>query len=254
MFTDPTKVDMSEPSLKGWDVAYGFLHSLATDPLYDILIASREDAYFAWVLACVVPFSRVPLQNPSGNLKKNPPAATLAAREGIKAPNKVTEVITAAVRHREEIIDLKNAIVSGSGRMHQRDYLGMSIRTWEGRAQHWRLQVLFAMLEEVMSQAQAIPQDGPVSAALDTIRANWQAFVEHLQKLDLMDAPSIKPLMDGKELSKRLNIKPGPWMSSALDVCMAWQLRNPQETDPAGAIEEVRQRKEELGIAGLLKQ
>ena len=35
-------------------------------------------------------------------------------------------------------------------------------------------------------------------------------------------------------------MRPGPWMKDALDVVMAWQLRNPDITDPAGAVEEVR--------------
>jgi hypothetical protein len=45
-----------------------------------------------------------------------------------------------------------------------------------------------------------------------------------------------------------LGVKPGKWTGAALDVALAWQLRNPGVEDPAGAIEEVRRRKEELGI------
>jgi len=44
-----------------------------------------------------------------------------------------------------------------------------------------------------------------------------------------------------------MNLKPGPWMKDALEVVMAWQLRNPDTTDPAQAIEEVKKiRKGEL--------
>jgi tRNA nucleotidyltransferase (CCA-adding enzyme) len=37
-------------------------------------------------------------------------------------------------------------------------------------------------------------------------------------------------------------------MKPALDVCMEWQLRNPGVTDAAGAIDEVRERRDELKI------
>lgn len=37
-----------------------------------------------------------------------------------------------------------------------------------------------------------------------------------------------------------MGIKPGPWMKDALDVVMAWQLRNPDAVDPSQAIEEVK--------------
>lgn len=41
-------------------------------------------------------------------------------------------------------------------------------------------------------------------------------------------------------MAKALNTKPGPWMKDALDVVMAWQLRNPTATDATEAIEAVQ--------------
>lgn len=150
------------------------------------------------------------------------------------------------MKHRGEIVELKDVICGGDARMNERDRLGMAIRRWEAQGKHWRLQVLFAVLDDVMTRAQSGGSGGedPTEA-----EEHWRVFVEHLAKLDLMDAPSIKPLMDGRKLSQALGLKPGKWMAAALDVCMAWQLRNPEATDPAGAVEEVRRRKEELGIA-----
>lgn len=67
--------------------------------------------------------------------------------------------------------------------------------------------------------------------------------------MDIMDAASEKNIIDGTSLSKALGgIKPGVWMRPALDVVMEWQLRNPGVKDPAGAIEEVKKRSEELDI------
>jgi len=40
-----------------------------------------------------------------------------------------------------------------------------------------------------------------------------------------------------------MNTKPGPWMKDALDIVMAWQMRNPDITDPAQAIEAVKSSK-----------
>lgn len=87
------------------------------------------------------------------------------------------------------------------------------------------------------------------SSVINEIQSSWKKFLDHLEKLNLLDAPSIKPLVDGRTLLQALGIKkPDKWMTPALEVCMAWQLRNPKETDPAGAIEEVRRRKEDLNI------
>lgn len=257
-----------QPSLEGWSATYEFLHDSPSDigSVYDVLVTSDEARYYAWVLACVAPFARLPV-SASANPKKQPPVATVAAREGIKAPTKLSDLVTAAVRHREEICELKSKVCSGNASQIGRDTIGMAIRGWEAKGTHWRLQVLFAILYDVMVQATASTElgatshtsdklseppeadDAPKASSSVTVERDWKGFLDRLQTLNLMDAPSLKPLVDGRRLMHTLEIKkPGRWMSSALDICMAWQLRNPDETDSAGAIEEVRRRKEELGI------
>ena len=88
----------------------------------------------------------------------------------------------------------------------------------------------------------------------DRIFVGWQQLIDHLDSMDLMDVTSIRSILDGKRLQKDLNAGPGPWLKEALDVCMAWQLRNPElsEKDPekarCEAIEEVKRRRAELKI------
>jgi tRNA nucleotidyltransferase (CCA-adding enzyme) len=78
--------------------------------------------------------------------------------------------------------------------------------------------------------------------------AQWQQFLDHIVDMDLLEAATCKRIIDGKQLSKELNAKPGIWMARALDLVMAWQFRNPTVTDPRGAIEEVKARAAELKI------
>lgn len=69
---------------------------------------------------------------------------------------------------------------------------------------------------------------------------SYSSFISQLVKHDILDADTFKPLLKGTDLAKALSVKPGPWMKDALDVVMAWQLRNPSTTDPAEAIKAVR--------------
>ena len=77
----------------------------------------------------------------------------------------------------------------------------------------------------------------------------YACWLSNLQTLDLLDVDRLKPIVNGNQLSNALGIKSGPWMKKALDIAMEWQLRNPEDTDPAGGITEVVERKSELGIA-----
>lgn len=67
-----------------------------------------------------------------------------------------------------------------------------------------------------------------------------QTFLQHIQALNLLEAHTFTPIIDGRALSAALSTPPGKWMKDALDVIMAWQLRNPDFTDTAAAIEAVR--------------
>lgn len=79
------------------------------------------------------------------------PPGTMVAREGIKADNKICNVITGAFRNYEQITRLKDDIKRNEeAYIHKRDTVGMSIRRWDSQGGHWRLQALFALLVEAM--------------------------------------------------------------------------------------------------------
>ncbi|KAJ9155113.1 Poly A polymerase C-terminal region-like protein [Pleurostoma richardsiae] len=253
IFTDPAHAEMSQPDITNWNEVYSFLDRLEAQrtpgSIHDTLIKTDEARHFAWNLAAIVPWEQIPDPKPTKPGKPPLPFVTVAAREGIKAPNRLSDLITAAHKHRSEIVRLRDIVNNKESAMHERDRFGMAIREWDTRGGNWRLQVLYAILFDVLQRA----QKGAASNYTEVLR-KWQEFLDHLQHLDVLDAPSIKRLVDGRELSKGLGIKPGKWMAAAMEVAMAWQLRNPGVTDPAGAVEEVRRRKEELGIDGVLSK
>ena len=88
-----------------------------------------------------------------------------------------------------------------------------------------------------------------VISAFGGLFSEWQLFIDHLTDMDVMDAPSVKLLVNGDELKAALGgIKPGMWMKPALNVCMEWQLRNPGSEDKVAAMNEVIMKRKELKI------
>ncbi|RDW69700.1 hypothetical protein BP6252_08720 [Coleophoma cylindrospora] len=245
IFTDPHLKPIPAPDSSRLKLSYECLENLRVNEtpgsIYQSLVRSDDARYFAWILAALTPWSQIPGEvpiKPGG--RATIPYAAMVAKEGIKANNKICSVVTGALRNYIQITELKNAINNEDARISERDTIGMQIRRWDFLGGHWRLQALFALLVEASNSTE---QEG-----YGKVFAEWQRFVEHLEKLEVMDAPSIRPIIDGKQLTKELGVRPGIWMAPALDVCMEWQLRNPGETDFAGAVEEVRKRKDELKI------
>ncbi|KAI1089094.1 hypothetical protein F5B19DRAFT_485481 [Rostrohypoxylon terebratum] len=249
VFTDPAHSNVPTPDISNWKLAYELFDSLRLNKtpgsIYDVLVRSDEADYYAWVLAAVCPWEKV--EDPPYNGKGKPPHpfVTLAVREGLRASHKLGELSTAAHNNRAEIMSLVTAVLDKGPSITERDTFGMAIRNWDAKGGHWRIQVLYALLVEAM-EALAPSSAKPISK--DNFLRKWQLFLDHLQDLDVMDAPSLKRIIDGNQLTKALGLKPGRWVSRALDVCTMWQLRNPDATDPAGAIEEVQSKRVELGI------
>ncbi|OLN97321.1 CCA tRNA nucleotidyltransferase, mitochondrial [Colletotrichum chlorophyti] len=251
IFSDPNGEGHPPPDTSKWNVAYECLDRLARDKapgsIYDTLVRSDEAAFFAWNLAAVTPYAYVKTEMPTPKSRQTMPMTTLAAQKGIKASNKLSEVLTAAYRNRAEIVALKQSVYAKEAWASERDKVGMAIRRWDAtKGGHWRLQILYALLVDAMENTQ------PGSdAESNNCLASWRSFLNHLEELGVMEAPTLKTLVDGDMLKKALGVKSGRWMGPALNICVAWQLRHPGEINPAGAIEEVRKRARELGIDGL---
>ncbi|TGO15034.1 hypothetical protein BTUL_0045g00440 [Botrytis tulipae] len=245
IFTDPTAHEVLIPDTSSWKIVYDCLKEMTLnetpDSIYKSLVRSDDAKYLAWILAALTPWTAIPpaqAAKPGGKIP--PPYGALVAREGLKAESKLCNMVAGAFKQYAEITELKDAIKKNDPYIHKRDTVGMIIRKWESHGGQWKLQALFALLVEALKLKSA--------EGYQSLFSEWQKFIDHLKDLDVMEAPAIRGIVDGKILSKALGVKPGIWMAPALNVCMEWQLRNPDSTDTEAAIEEVRKRKEELNI------
>ncbi|KJK86951.1 hypothetical protein H633G_09196 [Metarhizium anisopliae BRIP 53284] len=250
IFTDSSSKSTARPDSSRWHVAYECLDSLvrkrSPGSLGELLIRPGEANYAAWILASLSPWMVV--EPPLNNVRKAnvlPPPA-VAAREGFKAPNKLVDIITGSYRNRREILRMKTSTCNEEGAVLARDTLGMAIRRWDSHGGPWTLQVLSALLVEAMESQDAWTELD--DKGKDNFMDGWQKFLDLIIELDLYDAPGMKRLLDGRSLALALGVKPGKWTGQALDLCLAWQLRNPHETDPKGAIEEIQRQRDELGV------
>ncbi|KAF2723907.1 poly A polymerase C-terminal region-like protein [Polychaeton citri CBS 116435] len=241
IFWDPTIPDNKHfvPEEANWQHMVDQLARITAEAgtFYNLLIKSNDDEYVAWLLTALAPYHDAPLPEPSAPGKKAPsPIAVQVAREGIKAPTKICNIVASALQNRSEILEfvdrlnqqLKNRNKKSEGEdFTARDVLGMTVRRWGST---WREQVIFALMSEIADTPEQ------VEGTLD----KYRTFMTHLQSLGISDAYNFKPLIDGKSLAKAMSIPPGPWMKDALDVVMAYQLRNPDKANIEDAVAEVQ--------------
>ncbi|KAL1798990.1 hypothetical protein ACET3X_003027 [Alternaria dauci] len=242
VFTDPTRELPSDPETAYFKPAYDFTESAVVKnadvptTISDTLLRNEDEKYLAWICATMMPWVDAPTVPHQKPLQRPYFAAYLVAREGFKAPNKICDVIASSMSNSEEIRGVVAQCAKGLRRPDTinptndataRDTLGMAIRRWGST---WRTQVFFNLVYEIVL--------GRVSR--DDLLCSYESFLGRIIELKLLDVDTFRPLLKGTDLAKALGTKPGPWMKDALDVVMAWQLRNPNVTDPTEAIEAVK--------------
>ena len=262
VFSDPTNADSESLNTADWHRAYNLLGSMIMAgservalPEYlksisSILLRSPEDVYHAWLLTCFVPWAKIPPKFSQRSPKRLITAASIAAREGIKAENKISRLVDDAASDLQDIVEKKDffnhedqTTTSPLQRMQsananiQREIQGLAIRKW---GYNWRSSVMYALLSEVA--------ETKTETHSRMVLEGYSSWLSHLSSLKLLNVDQLKPIVSGKELMEAFNTKGGKWVSVALDFVMEWQLRNPDQTDPASAIAEVKDRKDELEI------
>ena len=252
IFTNPTDSDCKLVATEHWHQAYNTLLAILqgtteTSPehpdlriLGSNLLRDDYEIFLAWMLVCFVPWAReMPKIAQKSSAKKKQLPAFLAAREGVKADNKLCKVVDAAASHLQEVINLKNSIKTQQdpGDLAPKEERVPVARQVHGRAlrawgSDWRSVIVFALLTE------ATDLQDPVD--IRSLLGDYADWMNTLSSLDLLDVDKLAPLVKGDQLCKALgNVKSGPWLREALDMAMDWQLRNPEGTDPSGAIAEV---------------
>lgn len=157
IFTDPTTELDYKPDAESWKTAYSLANEVIHDKggLGELLMLDDEHAYLGWILSVFAPWVDAPMPQPAKKGGKvGPLLAVAAAREGIKSPNKICEIISLSVKNSEEIISVKDAFLKAKRTPQQgvtdhnplgRDTLGMALRRW---GISWRSQLLYAMMVE----------------------------------------------------------------------------------------------------------
>ncbi|KAI5818687.1 hypothetical protein BZA77DRAFT_242942 [Pyronema omphalodes] len=178
------------------------------------LVSNPQEKYVAWILAALTPWKDHMF--PGTDTKKRIPAAATAGRDGLKLPTKIVTTVTNSFRNYQLIQDTVN------GEKLTRAQAGMLIRKLGA---DWKSQYLLSLLLET------IPVWKRESEMTEEAKAIWSKYEEVLKQwfddMGLEEAFAFRPVLNGAELMAVLEQKKaGPWMMTALNALMEWQLEN----------------------------
>lgn len=129
-----------------------------------------------------------------------------------------------------------------------RSDLGLYMRQY---GDHFNLSVAFNAFSdyldgmEIADLTEEVPTPEGTHAELNEERFRetvfqYESLLGTIRDKGLENVAQLKPIVDGKRLSKELDKKPGPWMREVTDEVLKWQLDHPEGT-PEDCIEHIRQ-------------
>ncbi|EFR04771.1 tRNA nucleotidyltransferase [Nannizzia gypsea CBS 118893] len=231
-----------------WPTAYILLNSILGEvddskvslellkAIKGFLIRDKDEKYRSWMIAALSPWAMVDVKHPltEEEARKMAPRPTRVARDGLRCEKKLTVLLSVAVTRYGLISDVKTEYVSGKLNDSPSDARWKLAKLLRTLGPDWRLCFVQAILLDVMQGKAAQP-------VLD----EYLKVLKFLEEQNLLEVNNLKPLVNGRDMIKALNSKAGAWLTTALDIAVEWQIRNPDRTDAAGAIEEAIRRKDE---------
>ncbi|KAF9458754.1 hypothetical protein BDZ94DRAFT_1269959 [Collybia nuda] len=95
---------------------------------------------------------------------------------------------------------------------------------------HWTTSLLFSLVQELVPYYDSLNDKLDTSKAASIIEL-YNAFVNRIEELDLLEMIDAKPLLDGHEVVEASGAtKSGAWTGKVMTKILAWQLDNPGAT------------------------
>lgn len=172
---------------------------------------SKEHTKLIWLSLLLQPWkdTRVKI---STTKKTAPFALEMIVKEGIKFPKADGDVVIDIILQ----LDKFPGIVKRVGEL-KRSELGLFLREF---GQYHQLAMVTSLLNELVGA-------GASPAAVEQVFSDYNRFNNRVTELNLEQVHLVKPIINGKDICKKLGTKPGPWMKEILQSILVWQLDNP---------------------------
>nr|AAG00316.1 tRNA nucleotidyltransferase [Kluyveromyces lactis] len=138
--------------------------------------------------------------------KNSIPLAGVITKEGLNFPNTQVDNVIACVESEDSYHNLVK-----NGKSMKRSELGFALRKL---GKNWQMVHFYNLCLDYLRHG-----DEPIP--------HYDEFYKHVHDCKLDDVYTLKHIINGKELAKLLDRKPGIWMGETLDRILIWQLDNP---------------------------
>ncbi|ODV67085.1 hypothetical protein HYPBUDRAFT_153014 [Hyphopichia burtonii NRRL Y-1933] len=206
-------------------------------PLYSNLFQDDHLKKLFWLAVILQPFGSL-------EVKVNPKKQNffqivdIILKEGLKYGKHDSDTISGIIKESVTSYQVLSDFFDNGANI-QRSKLGVYLRNF---GQYSPLNLIFNCFNDIIKKVIVSPspdQQAPYprpdlfpfsEADLNTIKSTIQEYdslIKYIHDQALAEVDKLKPVLDGKTISKSLDKKPGPWMKSITHEVLVWQLDHP---------------------------
>jgi tRNA nucleotidyltransferase (CCA-adding enzyme) len=208
--------------------------------IFSEAFVESESRKLFWLAVILAPFKSLSVMtHPKKDTKIHVPEILL--REGLRYSKKDIDVVSSLTYYYETSQDqLQHFLINKTD--VKRSELGLYLRQFKT---YLKLNILFCCFNDIVHEVlpSKFPMEQPVPKEIGSIEpqrefdavvlqtiSKYDGLLKLIKSQDLENVYSLKPIVDGKVLSKELGIKPGPWMGKVTPEVLIWQLDNPTKS------------------------
>ncbi|ODV78838.1 uncharacterized protein CANTADRAFT_26765 [Suhomyces tanzawaensis NRRL Y-17324] len=207
--------------------------------VYSTIFSNVEFVKAFWIAAVLLPYKDMTVKtNAKKNVLTHVPEVLL--REGLKSSKSEIDKVSVLTKYRDSTTDVLSRFFEDRSSV-PRSELGLLLRNFGsflplGILHNCFIDIVQPILQLNLPVSKPQPTFEYEPEQLESLETNinnqlqkYETFLNAVDDLGLKDVYLMKPIVDGKTLSKELGIRPGPWMGQVNNALLVWQLDNPEK-------------------------
>lgn len=158
--------------------------------------------------------------NPKKKLNNLVSVPESIVKEGLKLNKNDAVIIAKTVDSLHSYEEMVSRFTDGS--LLQKSEIGIFLRNFNGE---WETAHFTSLLDAFLKTPRS------ETGRIESLLHNYNVFYSYIYDNNLKDCHELKPIVDGKQMAKVLEMKPGPWLGKINNEAIRWQFDNPEGTD-----------------------
>ncbi|CUM51622.1 unnamed protein product [Debaryomyces tyrocola] len=201
---------------------------------HDAIFNDKQLKKLFWLCAILQPYKSFSVKSNAKRVMRTQ-MVEIILKEGLRFGKHEFDPVSTIVKESQLSHEILDRFFTDPEQL-QRSELGLYLKQFD---KYSALNIVFNCFNDIVQEIShlEVPNTLPSPVPVNPLQLDTSVITKYVQryeclldaiiKQELTEVHIMRPLIDGKTLSKELSMKPGPWMGKINSEILVWQLDNP---------------------------